>query len=91
LQNLGFLQRRSILSHVIDKNNKVQISDYFEEVGKELFDNIKSLNLEGMVAKNKPSVYLQGTRSRDWLKIKTTKTQDCVIIGYTKGEGKREK
>jgi bifunctional non-homologous end joining protein LigD len=40
LQNLGFLQRRSILSHVINKNNKVQISDYFEVVGKELFDNI---------------------------------------------------
>ena len=33
---------------------------------------------------------MQGTRSRDWLKIKTIKTQDCVVIGYTRGEGNRE-
>jgi len=45
--------------------------------------------LEGIVAKHKNSVYREGTRSRDWLKIKNTKTQDCVIIGYTKGLGSR--
>ena len=36
------------------------------------------------------SRYLQGARSRDWLKIKTIKTQDCVVIGYTRGEGNRK-
>ncbi len=90
LQNLDFLQRRSILSKVINKNNRIQISDFFEERGKEIFDTVKSMNLEGVVAKYKPSKYLQGTRSREWLKIKTIKTQDCVVIGYTKGEGNRE-
>ncbi|MFL6441406.1 MAG: DNA ligase D [Nitrososphaeraceae archaeon] len=90
LQNLDFLQRRSILSKVINKNNRVQISDFFEERGREIFDSVKSMNLEGIVAKHKSSRYLQGTRSREWLKIKTIKTQDCVVIGYTKGEGNRE-
>jgi bifunctional non-homologous end joining protein LigD len=90
LQNLDFLQRRSILSKVINKNNRIQISDFFEERGKEIFDTVKSMNLEGVVAKYKSSKYLQGTRSREWLKIKTIKTQDCVVIGYTKGEGNRE-
>jgi bifunctional non-homologous end joining protein LigD len=90
LQNLDFLQRRSILSKVINKNSRIQISDFFEERGKEIFDTVKSMNLEGVVAKYKPSKYLQGTRSREWLKIKTIKTQDCVVIGYTKGEGNRE-
>src|SRR5918911_1336481 len=90
LQNLDFLQRRSILSKVINKNNRIQISDFFEERGKETFDTVKSMNLEGVVAKYKPSKYLQGTRSREWLKIKAIKTQDCVVIGYTKGEGNRE-
>ena len=41
--------------------------------------------------KDKFSKYFQGIRSRDWLKIKNTKTQDCVVIGYTPGEGNREK
>jgi bifunctional non-homologous end joining protein LigD len=90
MQNLAFLQRRNVLSNVVNKNSKVQISDFFEERGKEIFDSIKSMNLEGMVAKSKSSKYLQGTRSREWLKIKTIKTQDCVVIGYTKGEGNRE-
>ena len=90
LQNLDFLQRRSILSKVINKNNKVQISEFFEERGKEIFDNVKAMNLEGIVAKYKSSRYMQSTRSREWLKIKTIKTQDCVVIGYTKGEGNRE-
>ena len=48
------------------------------------------MNLEGIVAKHKFSKYLQGTRSSEWLKIKSIKTQDCVVIGYTKGEGNRE-
>jgi bifunctional non-homologous end joining protein LigD len=49
------------------------------------------MNLEGIIAKRKDSKYIQGTRSKDWLKIKNTKTQDCVVIGYTTGEGNREK
>ena len=49
------------------------------------------MNLEGVIAKKKDSKYIQGIRSKDWLKIKNTKTQDCVVIGYTDGEGNREK
>ena len=90
LQNLDFLERRSILSQLISKNRKVQISDFFEEIGKEVFNNVQALNLEGIVAKNNSSKYLQGIRSRDWLKIKSIKTQDCVVIGYTRGQGNRE-
>lgn len=90
LQNLEFLQRRSILSKVISKNNKILISEFFEENGKEVFDSVKAMNLEGIVSKCKSSRYIQGTRSREWLKIKTIKTQDCVVIGYTRGEGNRE-
>jgi bifunctional non-homologous end joining protein LigD len=90
LQGLEFLQRRKIQSDVIDKNSRIQISDFIGEVGKEVFDNVRKMNLEGMVAKYKSSKYLQGVRSREWLKIKTMKTQDCVVIGYTRGEGNRE-
>ena len=90
LQGLEFLQRRKIQSDVIDKNSRIQISDFIGEVGKEVFDNVRKMNLEGIVAKYKSSKYLQGVRSREWLKIKTMKTQDCVVIGYTRGEGNRE-
>jgi bifunctional non-homologous end joining protein LigD len=42
------------------------------------------------VAKRKTSVYQEGIRSQDWLKIKNIITQDCVVVGYTKGLGNRE-
>lgn len=42
-----------------------------------------------MVAKRKDSCYEQGLRTGSWLKIKNLKTCDCVIFGYTQGEGSR--
>ena len=43
-----------------------------------------------MVAKRKDSTYEQGLRTGSWLKVKNLKTCDCVIFGYSKGEGARE-
>ena len=55
-----------------------------------MLHHTKELNLEGIIAKKKTSLYKEGTRSRDWLKIKNIKTQDCVVIGYTEGLGRRK-
>jgi bifunctional non-homologous end joining protein LigD len=41
------------------------------------------------VAKKLGSRYTSGTRSKDWRKIKLTNTQDCVILGWTPGQGGR--
>ncbi len=43
-----------------------------------------------MVAKRKDGVYEQGLRTGSWLKIKNLETCDCVIFGYSKGDGARE-
>ena len=90
LQDLPFLERRRILSEVVRENTRIKKSDFIEERGKEVFDTTKRMGLEGLIAKHKSSKYVQGIRSRDWLKIKHIKTQDCVIIGYTRGEGNRK-
>ncbi len=90
LQTLPFLERRRILSEVVRVNTIFKISDFIEEMGKELFDTTKRLGLEGLIAKHKSGKYVQGIRSKEWLKIKHIKTQDCVIIGYTRGEGNRK-
>jgi bifunctional non-homologous end joining protein LigD len=91
LQGLPFLERRMFLSQVIgEENTQIKISHFIEEKGQKVFDKTKSMGLEGLIAKHKSSIYVQGIRSRDWLKIKHIKTQDCVVIGYTRGEGNRE-
>lgn len=89
LESLGYLERRQILNSVLKTNDTIRISEYIDEKGTQILASSKELNLEGIVAKHKRSVYIEGIRSRDWLKIKNTKTQDCVIIGYTRGLGSR--
>src|SRR5438477_3100631 len=41
------------------------------------------------MAKKAASRYAEGKRTRDWLKVKTHGEQEFVIVGYTKGEGRR--
>ena len=48
------------------------------------------MGLEGIIGKHRNSKYHSGIRTRDWLKIKNIKTQDCIVIGYTRGEGNRK-
>ncbi len=91
LQNMPFLERRKILSKTVGENTRIKISDFIKEIGEEVYETTKSMGLEGLIAKNKSSKYMQGKRSHDWLKIKHIRTQDCVIIGFNRGEGTREK
>jgi bifunctional non-homologous end joining protein LigD len=90
VQRFPFVDRRKVLCDVISPNDRIRISDYVEENGKEVFEKVKSMNLEGIMAKKRSGIYMQGTRSADWLKIKNIQTQDCAVIGYTKGEGNRQ-
>jgi ATP-dependent DNA ligase len=57
--------------------------------GTSLFEAVRGMGLEGIMAKQRNSLYLPGKRSDSWLKIKARQTTDCIIVGYTKGEGER--
>ena len=45
--------------------------------------------LEGVVAKRRDSAYRPGRRSPDWVKVKSFRTQEAVIGGWTEGRGER--
>ena len=49
------------------------------------------LGVEGIMAKRIDAKYVSGKRSDAWVKVKVKENKDCVIIGFTKGEGEREK
>lgn len=67
-----------------------RISEVVED-GKALFEAAKQLGVEGIMAKRREAVYTPGRRNDAWIKVKVKETMDCVIIGFTKGEGEREK
>jgi bifunctional non-homologous end joining protein LigD len=87
--DLPLLERRKLLEGLLDRRSKiVRLSETFDD-GQALLDAAKQQRLEGIMAKRLDSKYLPGRRTRDWLKIKTHSEQEFVIVGYTKGTGRR--
>jgi bifunctional non-homologous end joining protein LigD len=89
LRRVGLEQRKQLLQETIKNSHMIRFSDHFGEKGLDLFEAAKQRGLEGILAKKRSSAY-QEKRSRDWLKIKITQRQECVIGGYTAPEGNRE-
>src|SRR4029077_19679991 len=91
LRRAALEQRKQLLRDRIEagKGEVVHYSDHYAEKGLDLFEAAKQRGLEGILAKKRRSVY-EEKRSRDWLKIKITQRQECVIGGYTDPEGSRE-
>jgi bifunctional non-homologous end joining protein LigD len=89
LRRVALERRKQMLQDRIVAGGVVQFSDHYAEKGLALFEAAKQRGLEGIVAKKRSSAYVE-KRSTDWLKIKITQRQECVIGGYTDPEGSRE-
>ncbi len=89
LTSLTFTDRRKILEQVVKEGPHVVLSRPIDSRGEEYYRAAVAQGLEGIMAKRKDSRYDPGLRSVNWLKIKAQKTCDCVIAGYTAGQGKR--
>ncbi len=90
LRDLSVVQRKRILENVLPTNNLIRYSDHIKEKGKDFFKLANMEKLEGMIAKKIDSKYEEGKRSGSWQKIKLVKTEEVIICGYTKPEGKRD-
>lgn len=85
------MERREKLKEIVVEGPNLLLVEYADEYGKRYFEEIVRHGLEGAMAKRKSSTYQIGKRSRDWLKLKNIKTMDCIILGYTLGEGWRRR
>ncbi|GAW30973.1 hypothetical protein [Carboxydocella sp. JDF658] len=57
---------------------------YQGEQARLLWQKVKELELEGMMAKDPESPYLPGKRSQHWLKIKREQRLELSILGFTR-------
>ena len=89
LTGLGLEQRRELLETIVEQDHRLQVVTHVDGDGKAFVEVARDLGLEGVVAKRTGSRYSPGRRSPDWRKIKLTNTQDCVILGWTPGQGGR--
>ena len=89
LRRVALEFRKQLLQERIENSGVIHFSDHYAEKGLQLLEAARQRGLEGIVAKKRSSAY-QEKRSSDWLKIKITQRQECVVGGYTDPEGSRE-
>jgi len=86
----SLLERKRILAEHLKEGTNVVLSRFVEKDGEAYYEAAVRKGIEGIMAKKKTSPYEPGVRSGNWLKIKKITLCDCVIFGYTKGEGIRQ-
>ncbi len=90
LMRVELEQRKRLLQQITPTGaGLLRYSDHYPSEGTALFGVAREKGLEGIVAKLRTGLYVQ-KRSREWLKIKITRRQECVICGYTDPRGGRE-
>jgi bifunctional non-homologous end joining protein LigD len=83
---LALEDRRELLADALTKVQYPVIqSTAFDVSPADLLKAAKELELEGVIAKRKGSIYEPGRRSSAWLKFKINRSQEFVIGGYTVG------
>jgi bifunctional non-homologous end joining protein LigD len=83
--------RRAQLARIFREtpNGRIQFPPAFSGDLSGAIETSRELGLEGIVAKNRASVYRAGQRGGSWIKIKHHRTQEVVVGGWTAGRGRR--
>jgi bifunctional non-homologous end joining protein LigD len=82
-------QRKNRLHDVIKAGPEFAAVDFVDDEGVAFFEAVQERKLEGVVAKQKASLYTPGHRSKSWLQIRALRSGDFVIGGYTIGGARR--
>jgi bifunctional non-homologous end joining protein LigD len=82
-------ERRELLELIAEQDERLQVVTHTEGEGVAFKVVAETLGLEGVMAKRLGSTYLPGKRTDAWRKIKLRNTQDCVVVGWTPGQGGR--
>jgi bifunctional non-homologous end joining protein LigD len=92
LQQLPFDDRMDILKEIIPKDMKhIVVPKTVKKVSEKekQFQDLEKRKLEGVVEKEAESPYRQGERTPEWVKVKNWKSDEAIVVGYTKGENSR--
>ena len=81
LTKLELLKRKDILRKYVDIDTFIKIK-FVSNKGIDLFDKVKEIGLEGVVAKLKSGLYHINKRTDDFIKIKNVKDGDFFVGGY---------
>src|SRR2546430_2551378 len=81
-------QRKALLEQIVPRVGPLKYLSHFEKDGEALYEQVVKMGLEGIVAKKEDAPYRAG-RSPNWLKIRADRTDDFVVVGFTRPKGSR--
>jgi len=91
LLGLTLEQRKQVLAQVCESaGDPIRYSGEISGDVKSLLAEVKRRSLEGLIGKQRKSVYEPGRRSGTWIKLKSLNEQEFVIGGYTPPGGSRK-
>jgi bifunctional non-homologous end joining protein LigD len=88
LRKAPYTDRRRYLAQCLLPSPLIQLVHASED-GVALYSAALASGFEGVIGKRKQSKYEAGRRSSSWVKVKSTRSADFVVGGYTKGKGAR--
>jgi bifunctional non-homologous end joining protein LigD len=88
LRPLATIKRKALLKRTVPSAGAIRLLDHFVAEGEVLYQQVQQLGLEGIVGKRASSPYKPG-RSPAWVKIRTRRSEDFVIVGFSAPKGSR--
>jgi bifunctional non-homologous end joining protein LigD len=88
LRPLPLTARKAALRRVLPPVGPLRYLEHVDDEGEALYREAERLGLEGVVGKKAGSPYRAG-RSSAWLKIRSRRTGDFVVVGFTAPKGSR--
>lgn len=85
LRPLPLLARKEMLREALPTVGPIRYSDHVAREGEAVFGRLAALGLEGVVGKREDAPYVGG-RSRSWIKVRTARTGDFAVHGFTEPE-----
>jgi bifunctional non-homologous end joining protein LigD len=82
--------RKTRLKKLLPNQDPLRVSEHIEESGVAYYDAAVEHGLEGIIAKDANSQYVEGARTPSWLKIKSRRQQEAVIGGFTEPRRSRQ-
>jgi len=89
-EEIPLVQRKELLKDALIETDVIKYCDHIPKKGLDFFEQMKKMKLEGMIAKKADSLYVENSRTTDWLKIKFTNTEEAIICGFTEPRGSRK-
>ena len=87
--NSPLVERKKQLKSIVKEGPYLLYGEHVEAKGTRFFKEATDHGFEGVIAKQNRSQYAPGLRTDYWIKIKQINTTDCVVVGFSEGEGAR--